>query len=208
MSEKNTASIADLPRLIGIQTGRVGTLEIARGPGDIATVYSGIRKQPVSTLAANLPIAVGRLGLAGDEQSDLTVHGGLEKAIYAYPAEHYAFWQTRLGRSAPLPAGAFGENLTLSGLLEGDLWIGDELHFSECVLVVESPRRPCYKLNAVLGSNVAGKLMVEHRLTGWYLSVLETGSLRAGETFRVVPGPRRVSLAERQAQMARPVDLR
>lgn len=206
MNEQSTASAADLPRLISIQTGRVGRLEIVRGPDDIATVHSGIRKQPVSTLAANNPVAVGRLGLADDEQSDLTVHGGLAKAVYAYPGEHYEFWQRRLNR--PLPSGSFGENLTLSGLLESDLWIGDELHFADCVLTVESPRRPCYKLNAVLGSSVAGKLMVEHRLTGWYLSVFETGSLRAGETFRVLPGPRRVSLAERQAQMKRPVDLR
>lgn len=197
----------DRPHLLSVQTGRVDRLEIVRGPDDIVTVTSGIRKQPVSTLGSGVSIAVGRLGLTGDEQSDLTVHGGLEKAIYAYPIEHYATWQERLGRSAPLTPGAFGENLTLRGLLESELWVGDELHFADCVLAVESPRRPCYKLNAVLGSNTAGKFMVEHGLTGWYLSVLQTGSLRAGETIRVVPGPRRVSLAERQAQIKRPVDL-
>lgn len=208
MNDSSLAAGPDAPRLIGIQVGRVAPLTIVRGPSDIATVPSGIRKQPVSTLDTRTPVAVGRLGLAGDEQSDLTVHGGLAKAVYAYPSEHYGFWQERLGLAAPLPAGAFGENLTLCGLLESELWIGDELHFADCVLAVESPRRPCYKLNAVLGSDLAGKLMVEHGLTGWYLSVLATGSLRAGERCRVIAGPRQVSLAERQRQMTRPVDRR
>lgn len=205
MNKPNPAA-AMPPRVISIQTGRVAPLSIVRGTDDVVSVQSGIRKQVVSSLAVSAAIAVGRLGLAGDEQSDLTVHGGLDKAVYAYPGEHYEFWQGQLNR--PLPPGTFGENLTLAGLLERELWIGDELHFADCVLLVESPRRPCYKLNAVLDSNLAGKTMVEFGLTGWYLSVLETGSLRAGETFRVVPGPRRVSLAERQAQMKRPVDLR
>lgn len=206
MNNPNPEAATMPARVISIQTGRVAPLSIVRGADDVATVPSGIRKQVVSSLAASSAVAVGRLGLAGDEQSDLTVHGGLDKAVYAYPGEHYEFWQRRLDR--PLAPGTFGENLTLAGLLERALWIGDELHFADCVLLVESPRRPCYKLNAVLDSHVAGKTMVEHGLTGWYLSVLETGSLRAGETFRVVPGPRRVSLAERQAQMKRPVDLR
>ena len=208
MNTGQAAASTPLPRLISIQTGRVAPLAVARGTDDVVTVQSGIRKQAVSTLAANAAVAVGRLGLAGDEQSDLTVHGGLDKAVYAYPGEHYAFWQRQLGRPAPLPNGSFGENLTLAGLLETELWIGDELHFPHCVLVVESPRRPCYKLNALLDSNLAGKLMVEHGLTGWYLSVLETGSLSAGESCRLVAGPRRVSLGERQAQLKRPADLR
>lgn len=201
-------SPASLPRLLAIQTGRVAALSIPRGDDDVVTVMSGIRKQAVSTLELPAPIAVGRLGLAGDEQSDLSVHGGLDKAVYAYPSEHYAFWQKLLPDAAPLAFGALGENLAIAGLLESDLWIGDELHFADCVLAVESPRRPCYKLNAILGSEQAAREMVRRGLTGWYLNVVRTGSLRAGESFRVQPGRRLVSLAERQTQMTRPADLR
>ena len=98
------------------------------------------------------PVAVQPLGLQGDEQADLSVHGGLEKAVYAYPAEHYAFWrQARLhagvaGIDDALPHGSMGENLTLSGLLETDVWVGDVLRFPHCVLRVEQPREPCFQV--------------------------------------------------------------
>ena len=195
------------PQLVSIQIGVVAALKIHRGKNDEATITSGIRKQSVSTPTPPTRITVNKLGLAGDEQSDLTVHGGLEKAIYAYPAEHYAFWQIQLGRQTPLMSGVFGENLTTIGLLESMLWIGDELHFSDCILSVASPRRPCYKLNAVLESDAAATTMMKKQFTGWYMSVVKTGSIFAGETIQVVPGPRRVSLTDRQRQMTRPSDL-
>ena len=196
------------PRLISIQTGKVTALAIRRGPDDQAKVMSGICKRPVSTLETPTRIALGRLGLAGDEQSDLSAHGGLDKAVYAYPVEHYAFWEKRLEQAGPLAPGTFGENLTTFGLLESDLWLGDELHFSACILAVESPRRPCYKLNAVLGADTAGKIMLAHQLTGWYMSVVQAGTIYAGEPIRIVQGPRRIALSERQRQITRPVDLR
>ena len=115
-------------------------------------VLSGIGKQAVVG-----PVAVGRLGLAGDEQADLSVHGGLDKAVYAYPAEHAAFWQARRQEHGVslfhevLPPGFWGENLSLEGLVESQVWVGDELHFPDCVLRVTAPREPCYKFNAVMG---------------------------------------------------------
>ena len=111
------------------------------------------------------PVAVHALGLAGDEQADPTVHGGLSKAIYAYPVAHYPFWQgvraqARVAaQDALLPHGFMGENLTIDGLLEEKLWIGDQLRLPGCVLAVSEPRQPCFKFNDVMGFNQASKLM-------------------------------------------------
>lgn len=193
--------------LLSVQVGAARPLRVPDAEGG-REVLSGIRKLPVSTAAQPARVAVGRLGLAGDEQADPSVHGGLDKAVYAYPAEHYAFWQTFTEVAEALPPGRVGENLTLSGLLEADLWIGDRLHIGTCVFVVESPRRPCYKFNTVMGAPGAARAMLEHGLTGWYLSVDQAGDIGAGDAVSVEPGPRRVRLTERQQQMIRPVDRR
>jgi MOSC domain-containing protein YiiM len=168
-------------------------------------VMSGIVKRPVQG-----PVAVGPLGLAGDEQADPSVHGGLAKAVYAYPGEHYAFWQTvraQAGAAAwgdTLPPGSLGENLTLSGLQENQVWIGDLLRFADCTLAVSEPRFPCFKFNAVMGFPHAAKLMTQSAWCGFYLAVREPGTLRAGEPFSVVPGPREVGIGELfRARMSR-----
>jgi MOSC domain-containing protein YiiM len=155
-------------------------------------VVSGIRKHTVTGR-----VAVRALGLNGDEQADLTVHGGLSKAVYAYPLEHYEFWrasQRSLGLPAELPYGSLGENLTVSGVREESLHVGDTLHFPDCVLRVTQPRHPCYKFNAVMGDPKAGAKMLQSRLSGFYLSVDTPGSLAVGESFEVRPGPREVPL--------------
>jgi MOSC domain-containing protein YiiM len=150
-------------------------------------------------------VQVRALGLQGDEQADLTVHGGLEKAIYAYPAEHYPFWLDQRqsagvgGIDAQLSGGALGENLTLRGLLETDVWVGDLLQFADCTLRVEQPREPCFKFNAAMGFNTASKAMAQSGFCGFYLSVDQPGTLRAGESFVLVPGARRVGIPERFA---------
>lgn len=148
-------------------------------------------------------LAYGNLGLAGDEQADPTVHGGLSKAIYAYPSEHLAFWRTvraqakAAGWQDEVPHGLVGENLTLAGLLEKDLWLGDRLRFADGgVLVVSEPRFPCYKFNAVMGFAKAAKLMVESGYCGTYLAVLQPGAIQAGDSFTLEPGPREVGLIE------------
>jgi MOSC domain-containing protein YiiM len=148
------------------------------------------------------PVGVGPLGLEGDEQADHSVHGGLSKAVYAYPQRHYAFWQTVRAQAGvslwdePLPPGAMGENLTVEGLQEDQLWIGDRLHFPGCVLTVSEPRYPCFKFNAAMGFAKASKLMVESGYCGSYLAVLEPGQLQAGDPIRLEPGPREVNLRE------------
>jgi MOSC domain-containing protein YiiM len=167
------------------------------------SILTAIHKTPVDG-----PVAVSALGLQGDEQADLSVHGGLEKAVYAYPAEHYEFWRDARQRAGvggidtQLSHGAIGENLTLHGLLETDVWVGDVLRFAHCVLRVSQPREPCYKFNAAMGFNTAVKEMALSGFCGFYLSVDEPGTVQAGEPFELLRGPRRVSVPERfQARM-------
>ena len=161
------------------------------------SVMTGIGKRAVDG-----PVNVAALGLDGDEQADLSVHGGLAKAVYAYPSEHYPFWQTVRAQARvslwdePLPPGMMGENLTLEGLLEKDVCVGDVLRFPDCELAVSEPRFPCFKFNAVMGFEQAGKLMFANGWCGFYLSVRVAGTLRAGEAFEVIPGPREVGIVE------------
>ena len=160
-------------------------------------VMTAIGKRSVSG-----PQAVRPLGLEGDEQADLTVHGGLSKAVYAYPREHYPFWQTVRAQAQvslwdePLPNGFMGENLTLSGLLETQVWIGDVLRFANCELAVSEPRFPCFKFNAAMGFSHASKLMSANAWCGFYLAVRVPGTLAAGEDFELLPGPREVGITE------------
>ncbi len=160
-------------------------------------VLTGIGKRPVSG-----PVEVRPLGLAGDEQADLSVHGGISKAVYAYPGEHYPFWQTVRAQAraadwgAALAPGSLGENLTLAGLLEDQVWIGDVLRFADCELAVSEPRFPCFKFNAAMGFNQAAKLMASNAWCGFYLAVRVSGTLQAGEPFELVPGPREVGITE------------
>lgn len=157
----------------------------------------------IGKLPRSGPVACGPMGLDGDEQADLSVHGGLSKAVYAYPAEHLAFWRTvraqarAAGWDDEVPPGAVGENLTLSGVNERSLWIGDRLCLAGgVVLAVSEPRFPCFKFNAAMGFSKAAKLMVESGFCGAYLAVVEPGRLQAGETFTLQPGPREVGLLE------------
>ncbi len=160
-------------------------------------VLTAIGKQPVCG-----PVDVRTLGLAGDEQADLSVHGGLSKAVYAYPQEHYAFWQVVRAQARVaawdevLAPGAMGENLGLRGLLEGDMWVGDYLRLPHCTLAISEPRQPCFKFNAVMGFSQAAKLMQQSGYCGAYLTVIEPGTVQAGDEASLLPGPREVNLLE------------
>ncbi len=160
-------------------------------------VLSGIGKQPVEGT-----VAVRPLGLEGDEQADLSRHGGLAKAVYAYSTAHTRFWQTVRAQAKvaawddPLPSGLFGENLLLDGFTEEQLWIGDRLVGPGCVLVVSEPRMPCFKLDAAMGFPHAGKLMRQSGYCGAYLAVLQPGTIAEGEALRLEAGPREVNLRE------------
>jgi MOSC domain-containing protein YiiM len=160
-------------------------------------VATAIAKQPVAGR-----VAVGPLGLAGDEQADLARHGGLSKAVYAYPQAHLAFWQTVRAQARqalwdePVPPGLFGENLLLGGLREPDLWIGDRLVGPDATFVVSEPRMPCFKFEAAMGFAQASRLMSDSGFCGAYLAVLHPGTVAAGDVLRLEAGPREVNLRE------------
>ncbi len=179
-------------QLLSINVASARAVEINR-----RRVMTAIHKQPVTG-----SVDVRPLGLDGDEQADLSVHGGLSKAIYAYPVEHYPFWQTVRAQAKvslwdePLPHGSMGENLTLTGVLENELYIGDLLRFEHCSLAVSEPRLPCFKFNAAMGFGHASKLMTQNAWCGFYLAVRIPGRLSAGDAFEIVPGPREVGIVE------------
>ncbi len=122
------------------------------------------------------PVGVKRLNLDGDQQSDLTVHGGPEKAVYAYPSEHYPYWARELP-GLVLPWGAFGENLTTEGLLEGDVRIGDRIRVGSAEFLVTQPRMPCYKLGVRFERDDMVKRFLQSGRAGFYLSVLREGEV-------------------------------
>lgn len=160
-------------------------------------VATAIGKRPVSG-----PVAVGALGLEGDEQADQTVHGGVRKAVYAYGTQHYAFWQTVRAQAKvslwdeALPLGAIGENLSIEGLDETRLWLGDRLVMPNCVLQVTEARQPCYKFNAAMGFEQAAKLMWKSGYCGCYLAVVQPGPVQAGDAVELRPGNREIGLLE------------
>lgn len=179
-----------MPQLLSIQVGTARRVTM-----DGRSILTAIAKQ---TVAGALPVLP--LGLLGDEQADLSVHGGLEKAVYAYPSEHYAYWQAARREAGlgliddSLPHGSLGENLTLQGLLETDVWAGDVLKFPGCELRVTLPREPCYKFNATIGFARASRLMAQSGFCGFYLAVQSPGTLRAGDAFEVIAGRRGVGI--------------
>jgi MOSC domain-containing protein YiiM len=185
-------------KILHVNTGRARPTQI-NGRGVLTAIHKS---------AVQGPVAVAALGLAGDEQADLSVHGGLSKAVYAYPHEHYTFWQTVRAQAQvslwnePLAPGALGENLTLQGIQEAHLFIGDKLlvggtaQAPGCVLVVSEPRMPCFKFNAAMGFSQAAKLMQQSGFCGSYLAVLIPGVVQAGDPITLQPGPREVNLRE------------
>ncbi len=146
--------------------------------------------------AVNGATFVHTLGMEGDAQADLTVHGGLDKAVYFYPREHYALWEQLLG-SGPLPPGSFGENVTSEGWLESDLAIGDVLQIGTATLQVVQPRTPCYKLQIRFGRPDMTALFFRQGKPGWYASVLREGVFSPGDEIRLVDrAPEIVSVAD------------
>ena len=154
-------------------------------------VRTGIFKE-----AATGRVRVGPTGLAGDEQADLEAHGGTSKAVYAYPSEHYAFWQEELLRT-DLPWGAFGENLTIAGLLEASVRVGDRFRIGTAILAATKPRFPCYKLGIRFGrDDIVDRFLASGR-TGFYLRTVRAGEVGAGDPIEPLGGaPGSASIAE------------
>jgi MOSC domain-containing protein YiiM len=145
-------------------------------------IATGIFKEPVVGR-----VIVRQLGIDGDGQADLRVHGGQDKAVYIYPFDHYDFWAEQLGRD--LAPGQFGENLTTRGLLENEIRVGDELDIGDVVLEVTEPRFPCFKLGIKMGSQRFLRRFLDADRSGFYCRVLQEGTLQAGEAVVVRPRP-------------------
>ena len=139
------------------------------------TVTTGIFKDPVTG-----PVRVGLTHLAGDGQADLTVHGGRAKAVYAYPSEHYTAWAREIS-AGTWPWGMVGENLTIEGLTEDDVRIGDRFRIGTAELIVTQPRMPCFKLASKLQRPDVFRRFLSSGRTGWYLAVLHEGEVQAGD---------------------------
>jgi MOSC domain-containing protein YiiM len=162
-------------RLISICVGRPRTVDWKGKP-----VTTGFFKEPVRGR-----VRVRSLNLEGDQQADLTVHGGIEKAVYAYPKEHYAYWRQALPDAA-LPWGAFGENLTVEGLLETAVNIGDRFRIGTAEVMVTQPRFPCFKLNLKFGRDDMVKQFLDSRLSGIYFSVTREGEIEEADAIEQV----------------------
>jgi MOSC domain-containing protein YiiM len=140
---------------------------------------TGIFKNPVDGR-----VLVKALGLEGDTQADLSVHGGPQKAVYAYPSEHYEDWRKQLGKT--LRWGAFGENLTTRGMIEDSVRIGDCITAGSAELVVTAPRFPCFKLGIKFGTMEMVKRFQENGWSGFYLAVSKEGDVAAGDPIRII----------------------
>ena len=143
-------------------------------------VTTGIFKEPV-----NAPVMMRTLNLEGDQQADLTVHGGVNKAVYAYPSEHYGYWGTELP-GVDLRWGMFGENFTTEGLLEEATYIGDRFGIGETEVMVTGPRMPCYKLGIKFGRPDIIKRFLASRRTGFYFAVVREGMVGTSGAIKLI----------------------
>jgi MOSC domain-containing protein YiiM len=176
-------------RVLSLQVGRAGTLPWR--DGDVSTA---IVKAPVPD-GTRLPLSP--TGLEGDEQADLSVHGGPDKAMCCYPSEHFPRWAELLGIDA-MPHGAFGENLTLAGALETGVHIGDTYRLGDdgVVVQVSQPRGPCFKLAARWGTKRVTREMAYDMIAGFYFRVLETGTVGAGDSLDLIDRTSDITVAE------------
>jgi MOSC domain-containing protein YiiM len=173
-------------KLISVNVGRPRLVHV-----NGETASTAIYKDPVTG-----PVHVARLNLDGDRQADLNVHGGVNKAVYGYPEEHYEFWRERYP-DFPWQWGAFGENLTVEGLREETLHVGDQVAIGSVLLTVTQPRTPCFKLGIKFGTNRILKEFLESGRSGFYFSVAQEGTLEAGDEIGVIPaGHEQITIAE------------
>jgi MOSC domain-containing protein YiiM len=159
---------------------------------DMMWFAGGVRPLPLSGRATGmfkrpqpLPLRFGEHGIEGDQQADRSVHGGPEKAVHVLPREHlFALAQAFPELAPTLQAGALGENLSLSGLSEAEVLVGERWHLGEVILQVCQPRQPCWKIDDRLQSDGVAAHIDAQGLTGWYCRVLRGGALRAGDAWR------------------------
>ena len=170
-------------RLISLQIGMPKTIGSAEATDPMEKKWeSGIYKHPVAG-----PLFAKNTGLVGDGQADLKNHGGLDKAIHAYPQEHFAYWKDELNLNCE--PGAFGENFTTQGLLEENVFIGDRFQIGELTVQVTQPRQPCWKLARKWKAKNLAALVQTTGFTGWYFRVLNEGEVEAPGKFELIERP-------------------
>lgn len=164
---------------------RIESIQVGKPKAIAPDWTTSIYKSPVVG-----QVFLNKYNLDGDKQADLTVHGGLDKAVNVYPLEHYHYWNQRTGfllrKRINLPSpnnGAFGENFTVSGLLENDVCIGDIYHVGSCIVQVSQPRQPCWKLARKFNQAKLPFWVQQTDKTGWYLRVLQEGKVQSSDTF-------------------------
>jgi MOSC domain-containing protein YiiM len=187
MNRAPTRQDSKAMKLLSVQVGRPRTVQWHG-----RAVSTGIYKEPVVGR-----LMLRRFNLDGDQQADLTVHGGWDKAVYVYPSEHYPFWQTEFP-GTQLPYGIFGENFTTEGLDERSVHIGDQFRIGGAVVEVTQPRMPCYKLGIRFGRPDLPKRFHASGRCGFYLAVLQEGEVGAGDVWeRIARNDQQVSVIER-----------
>lgn len=155
-----------------------------------AVPFRGEERSAIDKAPAGAPVMAGPLGLAGDEQADLSVHGGVDKAIHHYPHDHYAAWAQELGEHPLLSApGAFGENLTTTGLTEDRVCIGDRLRLGGALVEVSQGRQPCWKIDHRFQRKGVTARVIQTGRSGWYYRVLEPGAVGEGDTLELAERP-------------------
>jgi MOSC domain-containing protein YiiM len=173
-------------KIVSLNVGRPRLVAVNGEP-----VSTGIFKEPVQG-----PVRLGTLNLDGDRQADLKVHGGISKAVYGYPVEHYEFWKKEFPYM-DLPYGMFGENFTTEGLREDALNVGDRFRVGEAELIVTEPRMPCYKLGIKFGRSDIIRKFLQSRRTGFYFAVLQEGKVEVGDSIELLArDPNNVSVAD------------
>jgi MOSC domain-containing protein YiiM len=178
-------------RVVSLNVGQPRRVAVVTAAGERGVVLTSIFKSPVEGR-----IAIHGYNLDGDRQADLTVHGGPNKAVYAYASEHYPYWRAQLP-GMDLPYGMFGENLTTEGWTEETVQIGDRFRIGSAILQVSQPRMPCFKLGIRFNRTDIVKLFWQSGRSGIYFSVVEEGDVSAGDTIeRIEAAQDSVSVAD------------
>jgi MOSC domain-containing protein YiiM len=196
-------------KILSISVGQIKPLiklpvkmtALSQSIDDDNKLLSAIDKRSVSNLENDVEIDVNTSGIFGDKQSDLSIHGGLQKAVCVYPYEHYSVWENILEKNNTFNFGAFGENLTIQGLTEQHVFVGDQWTIGSAIFEVTEFREPCLKLNIKLNCKQASRFMLTHQISGWYLKVLKEGLIKAGDTINVLPGQRLISIADQNSKL-------
>jgi MOSC domain-containing protein YiiM len=154
-------------------------------------IQTGIFKKPVTG-----PVAITQFSVSGDQQVDLTNHGGEHKAVYGFSANHYDYWKTTLN-NPNLSYGQFGENLSITDLDEAVLCIGDQLQIADCILEVTQPRVPCFKLGIAMNLRTMPKLFIKYAATGIYFRIIQPGTITAGQNVeRIYQHPEQLTVQQ------------